>query len=126
VITLTTWTGGILTVTGLIGYFATGMESVTSLIPTIIGVLLLIAALVASRVPNASRGVMIAALAIAVLGALGSLMPLADLGALFAGDAERPAAVIVSGTMLVVLVVYFVMGFRRLLATRPTEPSATG
>ena len=59
-ITLTTWTGGILTVTGLIGYFATGMESVTSLIPTIIGVLLLIAALVASRVPNASRGVMIA------------------------------------------------------------------
>ena len=69
-IALTTWTGGILTATGLIAYFTTGMESATSLIPAFIGVLLLIAAFIASRVPNASRGVMIAALVIAVLAAL--------------------------------------------------------
>ena len=106
-IALTTWTGGILTATGLIAYFTTGMESATSLIPA-----------------NASRGVMIAALVIAVLGALGSLMPLADLGALFAGDAERPAAVIVSGIMLIVLVVYFVAGLRQILTTRETGPKA--
>ncbi|AWH95428.1 MULTISPECIES: hypothetical protein [Dietzia] len=123
-IALTTWTGGILTATGLIAYFTTGMESATSLIPAFIGVLLLIAAFIASRVPNASRGVMIAALVIAVLGALGSLMPLADLGALFAGDAERPAAVIVSGIMLIVLVVYFVAGLRQILTTRETGPKA--
>lgn len=123
-IALTTWTGGILTATGLIAYFTTKMESATSLIPAFIGVLLLIAAFIASRVPNASRGVMIAALVIAVLGALGSLMPLADLGALFAGDAERPAAVIVSGIMLIVLVVYFVAGLRQILTTRETGPKA--
>lgn len=117
-ITLTTWTGGILTVAGLIAYFTTGMESVTSLIPAFIGVLLLIAAFIASRVPNASRGVTIAALVIALLGALGSLMPLADLGALFAGDAERPAAVIVSAIMLIVLIAYFVAGLRHLLSRR--------
>lgn len=86
--------------------------------------LLLFAALIASRVPNASRGAMIAALVIALLGALGALMPLADLGALFAGDAKRPAAVIVSGIMLIVLVVYFGAGLRHLLATRKTAPQA--
>lgn len=113
-IALTTWTGGILTVTGLIAYFATGMESLTSLIPALIGVLLLIAAAVARWAPDARRPAMIAALVVAVLGAIGSLMPLSSIGDLFAGDAERPAAVIVSAIMLVVLVVYFVIGLQRL------------
>lgn len=124
-IALTTWTGGILTAAGLIAYFATGMESFTSLIPAIIGVLLLIAAFAASRAPGARRAIMIAALGIALLGALGSLMPLADLGDLFAGEAERPAAVIVSGIMLIVLVVYFIAGLRHILATRgPAQKTA--
>src|SRR5699024_10017091 len=96
VIALTAWTGSLLTVAGLIAYFVTGMASMTALIPAVVGVLLLLAALIGRRPGTARRGAMYAALLVALLGALGSLMNVAQIGDLIAGDVERPAAVIVS------------------------------
>lgn len=112
---LTFTAGGLLVVVGLVGYIATGFASATAVIPSIIGVLLLISGWIA--VKKLMLGIHIA-LVIALIGALGMFMPLQDLGALFAGDAERPAAVIAALVSLVVLVVYLVLGVRSFIAAR--------
>ncbi|HET6735329.1 hypothetical protein [Mycobacterium sp.] len=115
---LTTWTGALLVATGVIAYVATGAASFTALIPAAVGVLLLIAALIGRRTENASKHAMHAALAIALLGALGSLMNVVKLGDLFAGTAERPGAIVASTVMFVLLVAYLVAGVRSFVRAR--------
>lgn len=112
---LTFAAGGVLVVVGIIGYLGTGLASATALIPSIIGVLLLISGWIAQK--NLMAGIHIA-LVLALIGALGMFMPLQSLGDLFAGDAERPAAVIAALVSLVVLVIYLVLGVRSFLAAR--------
>lgn len=116
--------GGILTVLGVVAYVATGAVSVTALIPTFIGVLLLVCGAIARRGENARKHAIHAALVVALLGALGSLMQVVKLGDVFAGTAERPAAVIVSTIMFVLLVIYIVMGVRSFIAARRAGTNA--
>jgi hypothetical protein len=115
---LTTWTGALLVATGVIAYVATGAASFTALIPAAVGVLLLIAALIGRRSEKARKHAMHAALAIALLGALGSLMNVVKLGDLFAGTAERPGAIVASTVMFVLLVGYLVAGVRSFVRAR--------
>lgn len=117
---LTFAAGGILVAVGIIGYLGTGLASVTALIPSIIGVLLLISGWIAQK--NLMAGIHIALL-LALVGALGMFMPLQNLGALFAGDAENPAAVIAALVSLIVLVVYLILGVRSFLAARRWKKS---
>jgi hypothetical protein len=116
--------GGILTALGIVAYVVTGAASVTALIPTFVGLLLLICATLA-RKPALHRHSIHAALVIAVLGAGGSLMNVVKLGEVFAGTAQRPSAIVVSTIMFVLLVIYIVMGVRSFIAARrspaPTE-----
>lgn len=116
-ITLTFTIGGILSALGIVAYLATGAASVTALIPTFVGVLLLICAALA-RKPALHRHSIHGALVIALLGAVGSLMNVAKLGALFSGTAERPSAIVVSTIMFVLLVFYVAMGVRSFIAAR--------
>ena len=116
-IRLTYTIGGILTAGGIIAYIVTGAVSITALIPTFIGVLLLICAFLAAK-PALHRYSLYATLVIALLGAGGSLMNVAKLGNLFAGTAERPAATIVSTIMFLLLVLYLAMGIRLLVQAR--------
>lgn len=124
--TLTYTIGGILTAVGIIAYVATGAVSITALIPTFVGVLLLICAALAHK-PALRRHSIHAALMIALLGAAGALMNVAKLGALFTGTAERPSAIVVSTVMFLLLVFYIAMGVRSFLAARraplPTQRS---
>lgn len=112
---LTVITGALLVVMGVVAYLLTAAASPTALIPSLVGVLLLACAAVA-RSRHAIG--MHAALVVAVLGALGSLMNVARIGEVFAGTAERPAAVVVSTLMFVVLVVYVVAAVRSFVAAR--------
>ncbi len=57
-------------------------------------------------------------LAVALLGALGSVMNAAKVGQLFAGTAERPAAILASLVMFVALVVYLGFGVRSFIEAR--------
>lgn len=121
---LTTWTGGLLVATGVIAYIvavATDAASVTALIPAFVGILLLIAAWIGSRSEGARKHAMHAGLAIGLLGALGSLMNVVKLPALFDGTAERPAAVVVSTIMFVLLVAYLIAGIRSFVAARRAD-----
>lgn len=120
---LTTWTGGILVAVGVIAYIVSGAVSVTALIPAFFGVLLLIAALVARQWEAAHKHAMHAALLVALLGALGSLMNVVKIGDLFSGTAERPAAIITSIIMFVILVAYLVAGVRSFIAARSAQKS---
>ncbi|EHI14244.1 hypothetical protein KEK_03667 [Mycolicibacterium thermoresistibile ATCC 19527] len=117
-ITLTNWTGGLLVATGVIAYIASGAVSVTALIPAFVGVLLLIAAFVGARSDGARQPAMITALVVALLAALGAVMNVLKLPAVFDGTAERPAAVVTSTIMFVLLVIYLILGIRSFLAER--------
>ena len=121
---LTLVIGGILTLLGILAYILTAAASVTALIPTVVGVLLIACAVVAEWRPAARPHAMHAALAIALLGALGSLMQVAKLGQVFAGTAERPAAVIVSTVMFLLLIYYLVVGVRSFRAARRARSGA--
>ncbi|OBJ67508.1 hypothetical protein [Mycobacterium sp. 1274756.6] len=120
---LTQAIGAILVVTGVVAYIATSAASVTALIPAFVGAALLAAGLIA-RKPAAHRHAIHAALVVALIGALGSLMQVAKIGALFDGTAERPAAIIVSTVMFVLLVGYLVAGVRSFIAARQAQPES--
>ncbi|NDK32180.1 hypothetical protein FH975_10405 [Nesterenkonia sp. Hz 6-5] len=115
---LTFITGAILVVVGLGGYLfslTNETDHWTALIPALVGLLLLVSGAIALK--NLMVGVHIA-LVIALIGALGMIMPLMSLGDLFAGEAERPAAVISALVSLIVLVVYLVLGVRSFIQAR--------
>ena len=114
---LTLAIGALLTLTGVIAYVATGGVSLTAMIPSAVGVLLLAAGWLA-RNPRLHRHAIHGALAVALLGALGSAMNVAKVGQLFAGTAERPGAIWASLVMFVALVVYLALGVRSFIAAR--------
>ena len=114
---LTLTIGGLLTLTGVIAYMATGGVSLTALIPSAVGVLLLVAGWI-GRNPKLHRHAIHAALAVALLGALGSLMNVVKVGQLFTGTAERPGAIWANLVMFVALVVYLAFGVRSFIDAR--------
>lgn len=108
-------TGAILIVMGIIAYIATAFASWTALIPAILGLIIVICGLVALRSPKVG---LILALVVSVLGILGTSMNVMQLGELFAGDAERPAAVIASTLTFILLIIYVIVGIRALATVR--------
>lgn len=107
--------GAILIATGIIAYIATGFASWTALIPAIIGVIILVCGLIGLKRPK--LGIHIA-LVIAILGIFGTGMNVMQLGELFAGTAERPAAIITSTLTFILLIIYVVLGVRSFIAAR--------
>ncbi|GAB3286269.1 hypothetical protein [Pseudoclavibacter terrae] len=120
---LTILIGAALVVTGAVAYFVSDTGSLTALIPAAVGVLLVIAGLIA-RNPKLRKHAIHGALAVALLGALGSLMNVAKLGDLIAGTAERPGAIISSTIMLVLLVALITAGVRSFIAARRGRQAA--
>lgn len=115
---LTISTGVLLVAVGIIGYLVSmvnGTDHWTAFIPSIIGILLLIGGVIALK--NTKLGVHIG-MVIAVLGALSMAMPLQGLGDLFAGEAERPAAVVSALATVLVLVAYIAVGVRSFIRAR--------
>jgi hypothetical protein len=118
----TTALGVALVLLGIGAYVLTSAVSVTALIPAFVGVPLLACAAVA-RSANRRRPALAVALAIALLGALGSSMNVIQIGEAIAGTAQRPSAVWVSTIMFVLLVAYLVVGGRALLKSRTSSAS---
>ncbi|WP_257160045.1 hypothetical protein [Corynebacterium cystitidis] len=107
--------GAILIILGIIAYFATGMASWTALIPSILGAVIAIFGAIGIKQPKIGIHI---ALVVAILGILGTFRSVLQLGEVFAGTAQRPAAVIVSTITFVLLVVYLVLGIRSFMAAR--------
>jgi hypothetical protein len=115
---LTRVTGGVLVVVGLVGYVATAAASVTALLPTVLGLPILGLGLWAGN-EERRRTAIHAALVVALLGLLGTLMNVVELPAvLTGGEVERPTAVIVSSITALVCAVYLGIGIRSFIAAR--------
>lgn len=123
-ISLTLLVGTLLVVLGIVGYVTSDAASLTALIPAGVGVLLVLAAVLGRR-PQLRPHAVHAAMLIALLGLLGSLMNVAQVGALLAGTAERPSAVVVSLIMAVVLIGYLAVGVRSFVAARRLRRART-
>lgn len=112
--------GLILIALGVISYIATAFASWTALIPAILGAVILASGLVGLK--NQKIGVH-AGLVVALLGVFGTAMNVMQLGSLFAGTAERPAAVVVSTITFVLLLIYIILGIRSFIAARRWKSS---
>lgn len=100
---------------GSIAYIATSFASWTALIPALLGVVILIAGLISLK--KQKLGVHLA-LAVAVLGVLGTSMNVLQFGALIAGDAERPTAVLISTITFALLIFYVALGIHSFVTAR--------
>jgi len=106
--------GLLLIVLGTATWVTTGRTSMTALIPALFGAVLVICALVA-RKESARKHAMHAAVAIALIGAIASLVRAVP--AVMSGDASRPA-VLAQVAMAVLLIVYVVLGVQSFIAAR--------
>ncbi len=108
-------TGALLVLTGIGGYAA--FQTPTALIPVVFGVLLAACGLVA-RKEHLRRHAMHAAAAVALLGFLPSVPGLLGLPDLLAGEAARPAAVVLRSVMAILCLGFLVVAVRSFVAAR--------
>ena len=115
---ITRATGAILIVIGVVGYAITGGASLTALLPSVLGVPVLGLGFWAGNEAR-RRTAIHAALVLALLGFLGTLMNVVQLPAVLAGDeVARPQAVVVSSITALVCAVYLALGVRSFMAAR--------
>lgn len=107
--------GIILIVVGGLAYAITAFASWTALIPAFLGVLFVACGLIGFL--NATIGAVLG-IVLAVLGLVGTGMNVVELGAVFTGEAERPAAVITSTIAFLLLIAYVIVMVRMLVVKR--------
>jgi hypothetical protein len=112
--TTTRVVGFVLIAIGLIGYFATGLASLTALIPAMLGAVMLVLAL-AARSPDARKHAMHIAIAIALISVVGTVPRLFP--AVMAREYQRPA-VIAQAAMVLVLAFYLLLGVKAFIDAR--------
>lgn len=114
--TVTQIVGAVLVVLGVVAYVATGFASWTALLPSVLGVVILILGLVARRA-SAHQHAIHAALVVALLGGLGSARPLGGLP-------EADPAAITSLLTILICAVYIILGVRSFIAARKAGENA--
>jgi uncharacterized membrane protein (UPF0136 family) len=97
--------GVALIILGLAGYFLTGAASLTALIPVAFGLVIALSGLIA-RDERKRKHAMHAAVLVALLGFLGSIRGLLQIGDVFDGTAARPAAIVAQTIMAVLTLGY--------------------
>lgn len=108
--------GAVLIVVGVIAYVATGFASWTALLPSVLGLLIAALGVAGDRTPAGHHAIH-AALALALLGALGSL-PRVD------GIADGEGAAVTSLVTVLVCAAYIAFGVRSFVAARRARESA--
>ena len=110
-------TGAVLILVGVLAYVLSGTSSLTAFIPSLVGLLLVVCGLLAGR-ESLRRHAMHASAVVALLGFLGSLMNAIRIGDVISGAAERPAAILSSFVMAVLLLIYLVAAIRSFIQVR--------
>jgi multisubunit Na+/H+ antiporter MnhF subunit len=117
----TYWVGLALVVLGIVGFVGSGAQSLTALIPSVIGAIL--AGLGFAARQDSRRKLMIhIAIVIALIGFLGSIGGLTQIVDLITGDdVERPWAVAVQSVMAVVLLGYLIVAIKSFVDARTSR-----
>ncbi len=111
---------------GLGGYFGTGREHFTALIPVLFGLPLLILGLIALK-ERMRKGAMHVAVVIGLLGFAGTVRGLMKLPLLLTGgELDRPAAVAVQAAMAIVCFVFVVLCVWSFIRARRTSAAQRG
>lgn len=114
----TIYTGALLAILGVVGYVASGMASVTALIPTGFGAALALLG-VRARQPERRKMAMHLAALVAVLGLAGSAQGVPAVFTMIAGgEVARPAAQVARALMFTVCLVFVVACIRSFLDAR--------
>ncbi len=123
--TKTTTLFGFLFITlGLAGWFLTGRESGTALIPTYFGLVMVLLARVAELKENLRKHVMHAVVLIVLLGFFGSVSGIVKLiGSFFGGELERPAAIYAQSIYSVLSVAYLSLAIKSFIDARKNRDS---
>lgn len=120
---LTIALAGVLIVLGVVAYLASGMASVTALIPSFAGGAFLLCGLLACKASMRMHAMHVAAL-LALVGIGGSATGFTKLPAVVAGTAERPAAAIMQSIMATLLIIYLVLCIKSFIAARKARKAA--
>jgi hypothetical protein len=115
------WFGRILILLGIIGYgygLATGGASLTALIPAGFGIILMVLGHAAQIKESLRKHLMHGAVIIGLIGFLATAMSFLKLPALFAGTAERPAAVISQVTMALICLIFVILCVKSFIDVR--------
>lgn len=119
--------GIVLILLGVGGYFATGMASLTALIPAAFGLVLLLLGLLGHAKEDLNKHAMHAALLVALLGFAATARSFPQVLSMFQGDeaalARRPA-IISQALMAVITLAFIVQGIRSFIEARRRRKSA--
>ena len=119
--------GLILIVLGLWGYFGSGQQSVTALIPAFFGLPVFIVSLVAQLKPSLLKHMMHVAAMLGLLGFLGAARGLGGaVTMLTGGTVERPTAVISQSVMAVASAIFVALCVRSFIEARRARERAGG
>jgi uncharacterized membrane protein len=112
---------------GVVGYFATGRQSLTALIPVIPGVIWLVLGALA-RNERLRKHAMHAAAALSLLGFIGLIRPMITLIRWQAGGETpaRPAAVVSQSILGILFLVFLILCVRSFIAARRARTAAGG
>lgn len=109
----TDFLGILLILLGIISYFATGMVSVTALIPAFFGIVFVILAWLANKKESWSQHIMHGSVLLAIIGIIGSIGGLFDLiGGIVSASA------IAKSIMALLLIIYLVMAIKSFIDAR--------
>ncbi len=111
--------GILITVLGIIGYFATGQVSKTALIPCVFGLPVIGLAITGWFRPQAIKKTLIASLVIAVLAFLGTAKGVGGVITLVGGgEIARPTATIFQAIMAIASLGYVLIGGSKLFLSK--------
>ncbi|MEM1181250.1 MAG: hypothetical protein AAGM22_23110 [Acidobacteriota bacterium] len=116
--------GAVLIAIGVVGYFATGSQSVTALIPAFLGIPAFLLGVLA-RSEKFLKHAMHGAAMVALLGTLGTVSGFFKMLTMLTGaEVERPAAVIAQGLVALLSVIFLILCVRSFIAARRAREAA--
>lgn len=118
--------GIILSLLGVIGYAASGAESITALIPAFFGIPILILGLL-GRKEHLRKHMMHAITALALIGFIGSARGLGSLMNLLSGhDVARPLATVMQSVMALLTLAFVILAVKSFIDARRQRNIPTG
>ena len=115
--------GVLLIVLGVVGYFMSGMVSVTALIPAFLGIIILVSGVLAQK-ESRRKLFMHIALVFGLLGFLGTASALPSLFTMLGGEeVTRPGAVIGKSVTAILSLVFLIIGVKSFIDAR-RKPAA--
>src|SRR5277367_1251862 len=121
---LTIVIGVLLTLVGAVGFFGTGSQHPTALIPAAFGVLLIICGVVVLARPGLRMHIMHAAMTLALIGCIGTIIGVYHLAQMLAGKTiALPSAAVAKSAMFVLCAVYLALGIRSFIMARKMRGS---